>query len=203
MVIIIFVSSAEYAKRPYLFNCLENIYSDANDLENIYGRYTPLYTKKIIDNMPIDEDGFMFSYSNNLDRKVQFFYTYNQLYERSKYTDTWSNWRKIYPDYTTKLIQDNGYIVLNNELIFQWRHIWFDFGNSGTWVAKNVVPQLTGLTTFVLLGTVSWPMNYSTFYSIELESYSDIWNVRVYNMTKPDGATTTQQLIYLFWAGCN
>ena len=71
-----------------------------------------------MDNMPVDEDGFIFSYSNNSDRKVQFFYTYNKLYERSQYTDTWGNWRKIYPDYTTKLIQDNGYIVLNNELIF-------------------------------------------------------------------------------------
>lgn len=73
-----------------------------------------------MDNMPIDSDGFIFSYSNNADRKVQFFYTYNQLYERSQYTDTCGNWKQIYPDYLDISLQTNGYIVFTNGLILQW-----------------------------------------------------------------------------------
>lgn len=41
--------------------------------------------------------------------------------------NSWSQWRKIYPDYSNISLQINGYVVFTNGLILQWG--WFSDTN--------------------------------------------------------------------------
>ena len=73
------MSSAEGLK--FIFP-IENYYTDFNNMSNIFGRYSPDVTKVTIENSPMDNNGYIFSFSpspfNN--RILQFFFKEDDSY---------------------------------------------------------------------------------------------------------------------------
>lgn len=101
-------------------------YSDANDLQNVYGRIagTPA-----INNVPMINNiisGYIFDFSAHPYQNFQIYFHLNETYKifiRTRNDQGFSNWEQIYPDYSDIKLTQNGYIVLNNGLIIQWAEL--------------------------------------------------------------------------------
>ena len=98
-------------------------YSDANDLQNVYGRIagTPA-----INNVPIVNNiisGYIFDFSAHPYRNFQIYFHLNETYKifiRTRNDQGFSNWEQIYPDYSDIFLGENGYIRYANGLTVQW-----------------------------------------------------------------------------------
>lgn len=107
-----------------MLEVVNNYYSDANDLQNVYGRIAGI---PAINNVPMINNiisGYIFDFSAHPYRNFQIYFHLNETYKifiRIRNDQGFSNWQQVYPDYINKIFQDNGYIQFTNGLTIQWK----------------------------------------------------------------------------------
>ena len=117
------LNSAELANKLRMLELINAYYSDANNLQNIYGRIAGTPT---INNVPTVNNivsGYIFDFSSHHYRNFQIYFHLNEIYKifiRNHNDQGFLDWEQIYPDYSSISLQTNGYIVFNNGLILQW-----------------------------------------------------------------------------------
>ena len=122
----LFSLSAVLANKLKMLEGVNNYYSDANDLQNVYGRIAGI---PAINNVPMINNiisGYIFDFSAHPYRNFQIYFHLNEKYKifiRTRNNQGFSNWEQIYPDYSSKSLTVTGYIIFNNGLILQWLYI--------------------------------------------------------------------------------
>ena len=113
-----------------MLEVVNHYYSDANDLQNVYGRIAGTST---INNVPIVNNvisGYIFDFSAHPYRNFQLYFHLNETYKifiRTRNDLGFSDWEQIYPDYSNISLQTNGYIVFTNGFILQWARIQYSY----------------------------------------------------------------------------
>ena len=113
---------------------------DFNDLTE-YNKYF-VASAEMNPNKPFSNWGYLTNDYFDNTRILQTFISDegHKFYLRTKYNDTWKNWVCIYPDYSNRLFNTNGYIIFNNGLTLQWG--MYSINNASFNILNKITPVI-------------------------------------------------------------
>ena len=88
---------------------------------------------------------------------------------------TWGDWQQIYPDYTSQLFQNTGYICFTNKLIIMWTY-W-----GAHMLDSNVQSQTRGnLTIYEKIGYITTSLLYHSAWNVAFLTFSDSQGIQAH-----------------------